>query len=43
MILHATYGRKIVLSTITIIVGLSAAIGVGWWQVDGARRGSPIE
>ena len=42
MILHATYGRKIVLSTITIIVGLSAAIGVGWWQVDGPGAVRPL-
>ena len=42
MILHATYGRKTVLSTITIIVGLSAAIGVGWWQVDGPGAVRPL-
>jgi len=35
MILLATYARKTGLFMLAIIVGLAAAIGIGWWQVDG--------
>ena len=35
MILRATYVRKTGLFMLAIIVGLAAAIAIGWWQVDG--------
>ena len=35
MILCATYVRKTGLFMLAIIVGLAAAIAIGWWQVDG--------
>ena len=42
MILCATYVRKTGLFMLAIIVGLAAAIAIGWWQVDGPGADRPV-